>query len=234
MLDRKFPRRRWDSILPAEPILAGIVSGDYYDFPPFDDGRFAILVGDVAGKGVPAAMLMSGLRGHARELFAGSGALSRKIAKLNRAICGVCPPDRFITLFVAIADHSGELVYVNAGHNPPLLVHSCGEVEALTAGGVVLGVEPTERYQKGRVKLELGDTLVLFSDGVTEASDATGQPFGEARLASLVARLGELPAHRIVDAIHEEVAAFSNGASPADDITVVVAKRTGCRRKKRG
>ena len=127
---------------------------------------------------------------------------------------------------MTVADpNTGELVYTNAGHNPPVLVRKAGGFDLLEGGGMILGILPMAQYTESRVKMEPGDTLVLYSDGVTEAVNRADEDFGEKRLAELVASLQDRPAREIVDAIHAAVARFTEGAPPADDITVVVARR---------
>jgi serine phosphatase RsbU (regulator of sigma subunit) len=204
----------------------GIVNGDYYDFLSFPNGRLGVIVADAAGKGMPAALLISSLHAHVHALFDEARDLARTIARLNKATCATCPPNRFITFFMAVLDSSGEFVYSNAGHNPPLIVRASGEFQALPIAGMVLGVHKEETYQEGRARLQPNDTLVIFSDGVTEASDLREEPFGVERLARLVAALRGLSSDQIVAAIHREVAAFTRGSEPSDDITVVVVRRT--------
>jgi serine phosphatase RsbU (regulator of sigma subunit) len=225
-------------LLPASaPNVAGLdiagrtvacrtVGGDYYDFLTFPDGRIAILVGDVAGKGMPASLLMSSLQARVQVLFEDGDNLAHKIERLNKSTCQNCPENRFITFFMTVMDSaSGELVFVNAGHNPPLLVRSSGTVDVLKGGGMILGILPMAKYQEVRATLLPGDTLILFSDGVTEASNPQGEEFGEDRLANLVISLRGRTAAELVDEIHKSVVAFYEGAPAADDITVVVAHR---------
>ncbi len=202
------------------------VGGDYYDFLEFSDGRVGMLVGDVAGKGMPAALLMSSLQARVQVLFEEADDLARKIGRLNKAICSNCPDNRFITFFMTVANPAtGELAYTNAGHNPPLVVRSAGGFETLRGGGVILGILPQAVYEESRMQMEPGDVLVLFSDGVTEAVDPNDQDFGEERLAALVASLRHLPAAEIVEAIDAAVTEFTQGAPAADDITVVVVRK---------
>jgi serine phosphatase RsbU (regulator of sigma subunit) len=202
------------------------VGGDYYDFLKFPDGRVGMLVGDVAGKGMPASLLMSSLQARVQVLFEDADNLAHKIERLNKSTCQNCPDNRFITFFMTIADPStGELVYVNAGHNPPLLVRASGGFEILEGGGTILGILPIAKYEESRKTMLPGDVLVLFSDGVTEAADPNDQEFGEQRLADLVVTLRDRPAAEIIEEIHNAVIAFSQGAPPADDITVVIARR---------
>jgi phosphoserine phosphatase RsbU/P len=203
------------------------VGGDYYDYLKFPDGRFAMLVGDVAGKGMPASLLMSSLQARVQVVFEDGDNLAQKMGRLNKATCSNCPDNRFITFFMTVADPAtGELVFSNAGHNPPLLVRSSGTVETLQGGGMILGILPMATYQEARVTMDPGDVLVLFSDGVTEAADPRGEDFGEDRLADLVKSMHDRPAKDIVDAIHTAVLGFTEGSPPADDITVVIARRT--------
>lgn len=202
------------------------VGGDYYDYLEFPDGRVAMLVGDVAGKGMPASLLMSSLQARIQILFEDPDELARKIGRLNKAVCSNCPDNRFITFFMTIADpKTGELVYTNAGHNPPLLVRATGGYDTLAGGGVILGILPMATYKESRVTMNSGDILVLFSDGVTEAANLKDEDFGEERLAKLVASMRDRPAAEIVEAIDAAVTEFTEGAPAADDITVVVARR---------
>lgn len=202
------------------------VGGDYYDYLQFPDGRVGMLVGDVAGKGMPASLLMSSLQARVQVLFEDADNLAHKIERLNKSTCQNCPDNRFITFFMTIADPAtGELVFVNAGHNPPLLVRASGGFEVLKGGGVILGILPFAKYQESRVTLLSGDILVLFSDGVTEAADPRDQEFGEERLANLVISLRDHKAAEIVEEVHKAVVAYAEGAPAADDITVVIARR---------
>jgi sigma-B regulation protein RsbU (phosphoserine phosphatase) len=163
-------------------------------------------------------------------LFEEPDDLARKVARLNKIICSNCPDNRFITFFMTVANPAtGELVYTNAGHNPPLIVRASSKdgqgFESLGGGGMILGILPMATYQESQAVMECGDVLVLFSDGVTEAANPADEDFGEERLAALVANMRDQPADDIVNAIHNAVTEFSEGAPPADDITVVVARR---------
>jgi len=202
------------------------VGGDYYDYLEFPDGRLGMLVGDVAGKGMPASLLMSSLQARVKVLFEEGDRLAEKITRLNKATTAHTPDNRFITFFMTVADPAtGELVFTNAGHNPPLLVRAKGGFELLAGGGMILGILPMAQYEEFRINMERGDTLVLFSDGVTEAVNPSDEDFGEQRLADLVASMKGRSALEIMEAVHTEVARFTQGAPPADDITVVVARR---------
>ncbi len=203
------------------------VGGDYYDFIKFPDGRVCVLVGDVAGKGMPAALLMSSLQARVHVVFEDADNIAQKMVRLNKAVSSNCPDNRFITFFLSVVNpETGEIVYSNAGHNPPLVVRAAGGYETLSGGGMILGILPMAKYEQFTAKLERGDILVLFSDGVTEAADPQDQEFGEDRLAELVAKLRNRPAREIIDQIHEAVIAYTEGAPAADDITLVVVRRT--------
>jgi serine phosphatase RsbU (regulator of sigma subunit)/pSer/pThr/pTyr-binding forkhead associated (FHA) protein len=202
------------------------VGGDYYDYLPFPDGRIGVLIGDVAGKGMPASLLMSSLQARVKVLFEDGDDLAQKINRLNKHTAASCPDNRFITFFMTIVDPAtGELVYTNAGHNPPLLVRKNGTVEQLQGGGIILGILGIAKYQDFRIRMDPGDTLVLYSDGVTEAVNPSDVDFGEDRLGELTAALRGRPASEVVAKIQSEVAKFAAGAPQADDITVVVMRR---------
>ncbi len=203
------------------------VGGDYYDFLTYPDGRVAVLVGDVAGKGMPAALLMSSLQARVQVLFEECENLAGSVTRLNKAISANCPDNRFITFFVCIIDPAtGAVTYTNAGHNPPLLVRSSGKVETLGVGGIILGIMPRFIYQQAQAQMEPGDILVLFSDGVTEAvRPDVDEEFGDERLGELVHEHAAESAETIVQAVIDAVAQFTEGAPAADDITVLVVKR---------
>jgi serine phosphatase RsbU (regulator of sigma subunit) len=227
------------SLLPVTaPIVAGVdlagynaachtVGGDYYDFLPYADGRVGLLVGDVAGKGMPAALLMSSLQARVQVLFDEPTNLAALVTRLNRIISSNCPSNRFITFFIGVLDpKTGELTYVNAGHNPPLVAHADGSVEKLEGTGLILGILPMATYQQGVCYLGPGDAVLLFSDGVSEAVRPTAdEEFGEERLAQVLAGLRDQTAESIIASINQKVDDFTEGSPPADDITLVVAKR---------
>jgi serine phosphatase RsbU (regulator of sigma subunit) len=226
------------AILPAEaPAVPGLdlagynapcrtVGGDYFDFYPFANGRVAALLGDVSGKGMPASLLMMGLQARVQVLVEEPHDLGSLMTRLNRATCAHCPSNRFITLFLCVADPlTGELAWVNAGHNPPAIVRADGTVEWLEGGGPVLGILRGATYRQDCARLGHGDLIALYSDGVTEAANPAGEEFGEERLARLLAERRNEPAADVVQAITGAVSAWCAGAPAADDITVVVGRR---------
>lgn len=202
------------------------VGGDYFDFFPYEGSRVAMVLGDVSGKGMPASLLMMGLQARVQALAEEPKDLASVMTRLNRLTCANCPANRFITVFFCILNgETGELIFCNAGHNPPLIVRNNGEHEKLEGGGPVIGIIPTIEYREYRTMLEVGDTLVIYSDGVTEAADASDDEFETDRLAETVRRGRHLPATEIVDLIRQAVTVHAAGAPQADDITIMVARR---------
>lgn len=202
------------------------VGGDYYDFFPYEDGRVAMVLGDVSGKGMPASLLMMGLQARVQALAEQPSDLASVVARLNRLTCANCPANRFITLFFCALDsQTGELVWCNAGHNPPVLMRANGKHELLRGGGPVIGIIPEMEYSEYRNQLEPGDTLVIYSDGVTEAANARNDEFETDRLAETIRLSRHLTASQIVESIRMAVAAHVDGAPQSDDITIIAAKR---------
>jgi sigma-B regulation protein RsbU (phosphoserine phosphatase) len=203
------------------------VGGDYYDFFPYPDGRVGMALGDVSGKGMPASLMMMGLQARVQVLAEEPKDLAAFMSRLNKATCLKCPSNRFITFFFCVLDAAtGELAFANAGHNPPIVMRASGEAIMLEGGGPVLGILPIAPYREERAMVEVGDMLVLYSDGVTEATDPEQEEFGEARFIEVLKRYRKEPAEVIVDAVTKALTDFAAAAPQADDITLVVAKRT--------
>ena len=166
---------------------ARVVGGDYFDVLSFDHGSLGICIADVAGKGMPAALLMSNLQAAVRGLASADVAPADLCTRLNVLLCRNMASDRFITFFYAHLDGpTGTIRYVNAGHNPPVVMHSDGSHDRLTEGGIVLGAFPNQKFVAGTVRLRSGDRLVLYTDGVTEAANADDEEFGDGRLIQLL------------------------------------------------
>ena len=222
----------------SAPLVAGLdlaghnvpsraVGGDYYDFLPLPGGRVAILVADVAGKGMPAALMMMDLQARLRIMTFDPDDAAGLVDRLNRSLVGTCPSNRFITMFLSVLDPgTGKFTYCNAGHNPPLLLRADGSVEELSEGGPVLGLPLRMPYGQGQRELRAGDLVALFSDGVTEAENAAGEEFGTGRLGAVLIRHREEPAQAIIDAVNRAVEEWRAGAPAADDVTLVVVRRT--------
>jgi sigma-B regulation protein RsbU (phosphoserine phosphatase) len=169
--------------------------------------------------------MMTSLQAKVQALAETPGDPATVVGRLNRSLIGTCPSNRFITFFFAIIDaSSGDIAFCNAGHNPPFVVRAGGAIERLEGGGPVLGILPAMTYQGRECHMEPGDLLVLYSDGVTEAANLAGEEF-EDRLPELAAALRHRSAAEVVQAIHEAVKEWIAGQPPADDITVVVARR---------
>ncbi len=202
------------------------IGGDYYDFIEREDGRLVIALGDVSGKGTAAALLMSSLHASVHAQTGSHDTLSETISAVNRYLADNIPANRFVTLFYAELDPaSGALSFLNAGHNPPLIVHAAGTVAQLASGGLPLGIRRNAEYREGRTQMQMGDILVIYSDGVTEAASPSGEEFGATRLYEVVSRNIDASAAGVRDRIESALTKFSQGTEAADDITLVIVKR---------
>jgi sigma-B regulation protein RsbU (phosphoserine phosphatase) len=205
---------------------ANTVGGDFYDVLPLPDGRVVVAIGDVAGKGSPAALLMALLLAMFRTLVDEGLEAAALAERLNRQVCRHSPASRFITLFFAACDPvTGHVMYVNAGHMPALLRRRNGTFEHLTGGGVALGMFEHSKYEAHEAGMAPGDTLVLYSDGVTEAEDHHGQPFEEAGLESVIEANAHAKPPAAAQAILKAVERHARETSLADDVTVLVVAR---------
>jgi serine phosphatase RsbU (regulator of sigma subunit)/pSer/pThr/pTyr-binding forkhead associated (FHA) protein len=204
------------------------VGGDYYDYLLLPDGKVAVLVADVAGKGLSAALMMMNLQARVQIMAHDLGDVAGLIDRLNRSISVTCPGNRFITMFYCVIDpRTGQLTYCNAGHNPPLLIRSDGGIERLETGGPVLGLLLGIPYRQQQLNMAAGDLLALFSDGISEAEDPSGAEFGEERLGDVVTRRRQESAQAIIEAVNHAVEGWRASAPVADDATLVVARRIG-------
>ena len=202
------------------------VGGDYYDFLPYKDGRLALVVGDVSGKGLPAALLMSSLQARVQMLRETNPEPGLAVTTLNRSLAERCPLGKFITFFYALLDlQAGTLRYSNAGHNYPLLLRASGQTEQLTGSGMVMGLFPAVFYEVREAKLEPGDLLALYSDGVTEATTAAGVEFGEEGLARFLSERRSEPCSQIVSSLADHVRKWRGSTSFTDDFTIVLVRR---------
>jgi sigma-B regulation protein RsbU (phosphoserine phosphatase) len=202
------------------------VGGDYYDFFPYENGRVAMVLGDVSGKGMPASLLMMSLQARVQVLIEEPENLGVVLTRLNRLTAINCPSNRFITFFMCVLDgETGELVCANAGHNPPLVMREDGDAEWLEDSGCVLGVLPMMKYDESRNCLGPGDVLVVFSDGVTDALNPQGEEFGEQRLAEAVRRHRTESSTAILEGVNQAIADWSAGTPLPDDLTLLVARR---------
>jgi hypothetical protein len=191
------------------------IGGDYYDFIQREDGKLVVALGDVSGKGTAAALLMSSLHAAVHAQADIHSSLAKTIGAVNRYLVDSIPANRFVTLFYAELDPTnGALAFLNAGHNPPLIVHAGGTMEQLASGGLPLGIMPNADFREGRTQLYPGDVLVIYSDGVSEAVNPSGEEFGPTRLYEVVARNLDASAGGIRDrsgAVDLRVALASRG-----------------------
>jgi serine phosphatase RsbU (regulator of sigma subunit)/pSer/pThr/pTyr-binding forkhead associated (FHA) protein len=202
------------------------IGGDYYDFIRREDGRLVVALGDVSGKGTAAALLMSSLHAAVHAQADTHDSLVKTIGAVNKYLVESIPPNRFVTLFYGELDPGkGALSFLNAGHNPPLIVHAGGTMEQLASGGLPLGILENAEFREGRTKLYPGDVLVVYSDGVSEAVNPNGEEFGATRLYEVVARNLDASASGIRDRIESALTKFCQGTPAADDITLVIVKR---------
>ena len=200
------------------------VGGDYYDFG-MDGGRLHFALGDVSGKGTGAALLMTVLRAAVRGHW-GEGEPADAVSRINRTVCQNVTPGKYVTFFMGRLDpDTGSVTYVNAGHNPPIVVRADGSLDTLTTGGVVLGLFDEGEYAQATTRLGPGDVLVVFSDGVTETWNRDDVEFGDARLAELVRQGREMDAAALQAEILRELDRFSQGTKATDDRTLIVIKR---------
>jgi len=213
----------WD--IAAHTLPAREVTGDYHDFIPLNAGQLAVAIADVSGKGMAAAILMSGVRSSLRANIKQGFPLAEVMNRVNITVYEDTAPEKFITLFVGVLDVSTKtFTYCNAGHNYPILYRSRSQrLNTLECGGVMTGFLPDVSYQTEEIMLEAGDALLFYTDGITEATDSSKQMFGEDRLQRLFLGNISLQAQRIVDAIYAEVKAFSAG-NIQDDATLIVVK----------
>lgn len=198
------------------------VGGDYFDYFDLDGGRFCFALGDVAGKGIPAALLASVVQGILSAQVSLDVPLQAIISNLNRNLIKRGTDNRFVTFFFGMLDSDGICRYVNAGHNPPFLLGHDGSLKELTDAGIVLGLFAEARYDCYTVRLHPDDHLVLFTDGVIEALNSEGEEFGLERLCALLRAKARACTHEILNALQEAVRSFSGNAPQNDDITMMV------------
>jgi phosphoserine phosphatase RsbU/P len=205
---------------------AGTLGGDCYDVFTFTPDVLGLSIADVAGKGLPAALVMSSLQA-AMRAFASEGSSPPSVCdRVNRLLCAQMIAGRFVTLaYLRLDVARGVLTYANAGHNPPLLARTSGQVEALHPSGLVLGVFPDAEYTGREVALHTGDRLLLYTDGVTEARNREDEEFGEERLSAALARHRHLSAAELHAAVMDEVTRFATAGFQDDATLLVVAIR---------
>src|ERR1044071_3528506 len=221
---------------PNDPELAGYdisaynfpteeVSGDYYDWVKIYDDQLGIVIADVSGKGVPAAILMAFLRAGLRAATLVGYAPNRSMARVNYLLWESIERNQFVTAFHGILDASNQtLSYSNAGHNPPLLMKANGEIQFIDYGEQPLGMFRGTRYHQYHLLLEPGDVLVLYTDGVTEAQSPEGEEFGRDRLVQAVKEKYQQPAREMIASLQLAILEWTAHAGPSDDVTFFIIK----------
>jgi sigma-B regulation protein RsbU (phosphoserine phosphatase) len=200
------------------------IGGDYYDFLPLSGERVGLVIADVSGKGIPAALLMAGLQSAVRGLVLPTIPAADMTRRLNEVLYRSTSAARYATLFFGIYDGRERLLtYSNAGHNPPLQITSNGTVR-LSSGGIPLGVLGDTTYEQGARSLDSGDILALYTDGVTEARSLSGDEFGEERLIDLLLRHRRKPIDDLIRVVLDELTQWVAGSPPHDDLTLVLAR----------
>jgi sigma-B regulation protein RsbU (phosphoserine phosphatase) len=225
LLPRAFPFREGFDIYGAT-IPVRDVGGDYFDFIDSISDRLGVLVADVSGKGLPAALIMVTFRAYFHATVINELSMRVVIARVNRLVHDATDGERFITAFYGLIDpETRRMLYIIAGHNPPLLLHADGTSRLLQHSGLPLGVFKDSRYSESVVDFTPGDILVLYTDGVTEARNARDETFGLEKLEAIVRATSELRAHEICKAITTAVRDFSSEiGGPEDDLTISIIK----------
>ena len=226
---------------------ARMVSGDYYDYQKISPNRLAFAIGDVAGKGISAALLMAGIQSAMRmelraafELKTGEPktelapsarangfrlSTARLVSELNQQLHATTSPEKFATFCIALYDdETGMLTYTNAGHLPPILIHN-GKATPLDINGTVVGAFPSSKYDESKVELRAGDLVVCYTDGITEPENEYGEMFGEDRLIELVSKNADRDDHRVIEVVMDAVRQWTGSPELSDDMTVLLARK---------
>lgn len=213
----------------AETLPCRAIGGDFFDYLDLGEGRLGIVLGDVAGKGPPAALLSAFTQGslQAQASAAGAAGPASILAAVNTALVRRGISGRFVTLFFAVLSPDGGLTYCNAGHNPPMLVGADGAVRRLEVGGIVLGLFEDVDFEEATVELAPGDFLLVFSDGVSEAMSAAGEEYGDDRLIAGLADMRTGDAESRLARVFADVERFTAGAAQHDDVTAMIAIYSG-------
>ena len=203
------------------------VGGDCFDVIELGGGRHGFFVGDVSGKGISAALLATLLQGVFFTTAAMDISLPGVFSRVNQYLCERSGEDRYATVFYGILDKMGRFEYVNAGHVPPLLRRKTGALEGLGSANFPVGMFVEAEYQSARINLDSGDFLVIYTDGVSEASNLQNELFEEARLREIVEKFAGENVHELADSIREGMKAFTQGAPQSDDVTILVIQYKG-------
>ncbi len=224
LLPTEFPQF-YDFDIYGRSMPAAIVGGDIFDSIPISETILGLAIADASGHGLPAALqvrdVFIGLRmGLEKDLK-----IVRTVQKLNSVLSAAGKSHEFVTLFYAELEDNGNFFYVNAGHPPPIFFGNT-TVHELTRGGLILGPYPSAKYERGFVFFEKGNTLVMYTDGVTEATNTVGEEFGTEKLTDLIQKNRDATSKELVDIIFQEIDKFTNSYTPADDRTLFVVRKT--------
>ncbi len=236
--DLEIARQIQFGLLPFEPYAAGTlrlraamrpantVGGDYFDIVDLGEGRVALVIGDVAGKGMPAALLMALLQGSLRTLVTAGLRGPALVTRLNQHLSASIPANRLVTLFYAETTAAGgPLQYVNAGHNPPILLRRDGSMVGLGSTGVALGIMPEAAFEMAETAFDAGDRLLMYTDGIVEADNAKEEEYGEARLRTLFGAHHDATDAALIEGLIASVLEHAAGVKPRDDMTILLAGR---------
>jgi sigma-B regulation protein RsbU (phosphoserine phosphatase) len=210
----------------GQNISSKEVGGDYFDIIPVSQNRFAFTIADVSGKGVPAALIMANLQAGLRTIITENITLDKVVGKLNNLIYQNTEPDKYVTLFLGILDNqSHQFFYVNAGHNPPLLLTKDNNLRLLEDGGIILGMIPDYNYVVGNFYFDKNDILLCYTDGVNEALNIEEEEFGEKKIKDILIKNRNLFTRDISNKLIQSIGEFTKGIPQYDDITVLMVKR---------
>ncbi|MCP4536192.1 MAG: SpoIIE family protein phosphatase [Chloroflexi bacterium] len=204
------------------------VSGDYYDFMPLHSEQLGIVIADVSDKGMPAALFMALTRSTVRASMSHTHSPADGITRANRLVCADATDGMFVTLFYALLNpEMSEITYVNAGHNPPLLYRAKQDrLVKLTRTGMAMGVIADSVFEQRTVRLDPGDFIVLYTDGMTDPINAQEQEFGEERLQHIILQERYSPVTKVITTLEQTLYEFVETSSPFDDITIVIMRRS--------
>jgi sigma-B regulation protein RsbU (phosphoserine phosphatase) len=231
LLPHSFPPARPDAafLIDASMHPAREVGGDFYDYFPIDANRIGLVIADVSGKGVPAALFMAMSKTLLKAAALVGDDPGECLRRTNDLLNADNRANMFVTVFYAILDlRTGELRYANGGHNPPMLLRT-GKVEPLPGtGGTVLGMIEDLTYESAGVRLEPGEGLLLYTDGVTEAMNPQSALFGEERLMAVLEKLADASPKSVIESVFQEVMVFASGADQSDDVTALAVQFRPC------
>ncbi|MFQ5675879.1 MAG: GAF domain-containing SpoIIE family protein phosphatase [bacterium] len=224
LLPKEFPNLKGFDVAGVS-YAAKEVGGDYYDFIDLGNGKLGIALGDVSGKGIPAALLMANLQATLRNQALSHGSTVECVEKANHFLYLNTESNKFATLFYGVLDcKKGSFNYVNAGHNFPYHLLNNGRFNVLETGGLLVGMLPDSTYEQEKIQVSKGEVVVIYSDGITEAESESDELFGEERLQRIIKESKELGSADIMNRIYEEIKAFQGDRKQTDDITLVVIK----------